>query len=167
MTGSWRDPAAGLNCRGGEPTLTNLTNNVTTISGSTTGTVKYVDADALTVGTVTTVGFTGAAGNTVKLNTQTGDLTVNDAINTGAAGTVTLQSLAGQVTQGAAGVITAGTLGVNAGTAINLAAANNQVTNGGTVAMKAASGALSFQNANGYNVNTVAADAPVFTMVDG
>src|SRR5436190_13562846 len=102
--------AAGLELQGaGNYTLTDLANNVATIAGSTTGTVKYVDSNALTVGTVTSTGFSGSAGN-VALNTQTQDLTVSQQINSGT-GTVTLQALAGNVS--GAGKMTAGTLGGN------------------------------------------------------
>ncbi len=152
--------AASLELQGaGSVTLTNLTNDVDTIAGSTSGTVKYVDATALDVGTVTTAGLTSAAN--VTLNAQTGDLTVSDVITT--AGTARLEAVTGNVTGTA--VITAATLGVNAGAGIDLSGATNVVST--TVAMNAAGGDLLFTNANSYNIDTVAADGTIFTAVNG
>jgi hypothetical protein len=56
--------AAGLEIQGaGNTTLTNTANDVATIAGNTSGTVKYVDANDLAVGTVTSTGFSGPAAN--------------------------------------------------------------------------------------------------------
>jgi len=157
--------AAGLELQGaGSYTLTDLTNSVTTISGNTSGTVKYINAGTLDVGTVSTAGFTSVAD--ITLNTQNSDLTVSDPIT--ATGTVRLQAEAGNVTQGAGGTITADTLGVNAlgGTGtIDLSAASNQVAT--AVGMSTGGGSVKFLNANGYDVNAVTADAPGFTAVTG
>jgi fibronectin-binding autotransporter adhesin len=64
---------------GGNHTLTSSTNNVSTIAADT-GRLSYVNADALTVGTVNPTGIT--ATGPVSLSTVTGDLTISQNITT-------------------------------------------------------------------------------------
>jgi len=88
--------------------VTDTGNNVGTIAAATgAGVIKYVDADALAVGTVNTVGITRTGD--VLLNNQTGDLTLAQGVAIGA-NALRLQSVAGKVDQ-TGGTITAGTLG--------------------------------------------------------
>ncbi|MDX1944428.1 MAG: hypothetical protein SFU86_03405, partial [Pirellulaceae bacterium] len=73
----------GLELLGAGPfTLTSATNNVTTLAANTTGTISYRDANALTVGTVNTVGIT-TLGNDVQLQAGT-TLLIDDDIALGA-----------------------------------------------------------------------------------
>src|SRR5207248_4436167 len=133
--------AAGLEIQGaGNTTLTNVANDVTTIAGSTSGTVKYVDATALTVGTVTSTGLASAAN--VKLNTQSGDLTVSQAIGNASTSTVTLQAQSGNVS--GAGNITATTLGGNASASLSLTGTGNAA---GNVALTAGTGNVAYTSA--------------------
>ena len=64
---------------GGNHSLTSATNNVTTIAADT-GRISYVNADALTVGTVNPTGIT--ATGPVSLSTVSGDLTISQNIVT-------------------------------------------------------------------------------------
>lgn len=156
--------ASGLLLKGaGAYTLTNTTNSVGTIAASTgAGAIKYINAGALTVGTVNAVDGITRTGN-VALNTQTGDLTLTKDINTGVnTNQVTLQALAGKVDQ-TAGVITTATLGTKAGGGdVALGISTNAV---GTSVALAGTGDVKFKNNGSYQINTVAADAPVFSGV--
>ena len=74
--------AAGLELLGAGSTytLTHTGNNVATLAGNA-GTITYTDSNALSIGTVnTTVGITAAG--LVDVRTQTGDLTLTNAIST-------------------------------------------------------------------------------------
>ena len=81
VTQSGAITAAGLELvgAGGIYTLTNPANNIATLAANT-GSVSYVDAGALSIGTVNTVGIT--ATGLVDVRTQTGNLTLNNAIST-------------------------------------------------------------------------------------
>src|SRR5262249_33858289 len=107
----------GLELKGtADVTLENAGNTINTIAGDTSGTVKFVNSTGLTVGAVgTSTGFSSSATRDIKLeaNGAGGNLVVNEQIKA-TGGLVTLQSTAGSISQAAAGVITADTLGVNA-----------------------------------------------------
>ncbi|MBN9518031.1 hypothetical protein J0H58_05855 [bacterium] len=81
-------------------------------------------------------------------------LTVGTAINAPAA-TVRLRSASANVTQTAAGTITAGTLGVRAATGIDLTLAPNAAT---TVALQSTNGDVKYATATPATLGTVAAD---------
>ena len=153
----------GLELKGGGGfNLTQAANSVSTLAAGTgAGVLRYVNAGALTVGTVNSTGVTRTGD--ALINTQTGNLTLAQSINVGTGNALRLESVAGKVDQ-TGGTITAGTLGVNAATSINLASNNAVAT---TFAAKATNGNLLFKNANGYDINTVAADGTQFTLVDG
>ena len=109
--------ASGLELLGTGATFTlgSAYNAVNTLAGNT-GSVGFSNSTTLAVGTVgSSVGIAGS-GN-ITLNAQSGNLTLNQTVNAGA-NAVRLQANAGSVTQTAPGVITAGSLGVNAGTGI-------------------------------------------------
>ena len=57
-------------------TLTNAGNNVATLAGNVTGAASYSDLDALTIGTVNSIGLTSTA---TTLSLQTGGLLTRSA----------------------------------------------------------------------------------------
>ncbi len=134
--------ANGLSLQGTGPyTLTNASNDVTTLAATTTGGIQFTDLNSLTVGTVPAVGPLGAvsgitaAGQSVTL--ATGDtLTQTQPI--------------------VADSLTATTLN-NAGAAITLTNPNNAVT---TITLQArnatdtadASGAITYRDTDGVDV---------------
>src|SRR5438132_1622657 len=120
----------------GLDTAVNAVGNFTA-SDTVSGTIKLRDNVAtLTLGNTVAAdtpcfpaavtGVTGPADVTIC---NTGNLTVNQALTSGAANTVRLTSTNGAVTQLATGVITASSLGVVAATGIGLDAAVNVVGN--------------------------------------
>ncbi|MFG6464905.1 filamentous hemagglutinin N-terminal domain-containing protein [Roseateles sp. DXS20W] len=169
--------AAGLELKGSAAyTLTNAGNNVATLAaasgGAGDGWLRYVDANALAVDTVNSVGIT-RTGN-VTLNNQASDLKLAASVDVGT-NSLRLQSQSGGVYQ-TAGLLTAGTLGVNARTKVTTSTANaansiglgqNNAVSGDFAAASAVDGNIVFKNANGYQVNGVAADGSLFTAVDG
>jgi filamentous hemagglutinin family protein len=71
---------------GGAVDLSNVLNNVTTLSGSTTGAIQYVDANNLTIGTVDqTTGLTTA--NSAFVRSLGGNLTLNVPVAANGTGT--------------------------------------------------------------------------------
>src|SRR5213075_1701371 len=99
--------------------VNSATNDVATLGASTSsGTLTYQDANALTVGTVAAAGnFPGATGvsttgtaTTIDLKTLNGLLTINNDIAAANNATVYLTSGAG-ITEGAAKITTGGALG--------------------------------------------------------
>jgi filamentous hemagglutinin family protein len=104
VTQNQKIQASGLELLGGgEYTLGNALNDVTTLAGNTTGAVSYTDANGFAVGTVNTVGLTTAGAANINLTTATGStgiLTTTAAITAGTTGTVTVT--ANQVGIGAA-----------------------------------------------------------------
>ncbi|MGB4117388.1 MAG: S-layer family protein [Polaromonas sp.] len=150
--------ASGLLMKGaGAYTLTNTTNSVTNIAATTgAGAVKYVNAGALTVGTVAGVDGITRTGN-VTLQTTAGNLDVNQFVNAGT-GTVRMQS-AGTVTQAAAGVITAANLGAR-GTAVDLSTAANVVS--GNVGINASAGNVLYKSTPGFALGNITTDGTLF-----
>jgi hypothetical protein len=76
--------------------LTRSGNNVVTLAGNPNGSVNYVDADSLTIGSVGGVNGLSSGGNAISVATVNGNLTVNDTaaandVDAGA-GTVSLTS---------------------------------------------------------------------------
>jgi filamentous hemagglutinin family protein len=153
----------------GNVTLVEANNDVGTIAGkSTSGTFTYVDKTAVTIGSlvdsaaVTINGITTTNQDIIVVAGKggaAGGIAVDKAVNAGIA-TLRMQTAKGDITQAAAGVITANTLLVNADSgSINLAGATNVVTN---VAGKSA-GSLRLLTSGGLNVTTVAADAGALT----
>ncbi len=101
-----------------------------TFAARANGFVEFMNANGLVVGAVAAFGcFDGATGATaggdITLCVDTGDLVLMSPLNAG--GTVRLQADAGNVTQNAAGTITAAALGVRAGGTVLLAFADNDV----------------------------------------
>jgi hypothetical protein len=120
--------------------------------------IQFLDGAGLTIGSEAALScFTGASGVTtsdgnIVLNSP--NLTFNAAVGAGTA-TVALTS-GSTVSQSAAGVITAGTLGTNGAGAITLDAAANQVS--GTFAAEntpSAGAVIQFQDGVGFTVGTV------------
>ncbi|MCE9641207.1 MAG: hypothetical protein K8S22_13865, partial [Betaproteobacteria bacterium] len=155
--------SGGLELLGTGPyTLDNTSNSVTTLAANISGAgngLTFVNAGALTVGTVNTVGITTAAnpaGNTggVTLSTVAGDLVVSQAIATGAAtvattGSAVVNSGAISLTAGGSGkvfgtaTVTAGSATVTGGVVGDTATVGNITISGNRVA-QAAAGATPF-----------------------
>jgi filamentous hemagglutinin family protein len=76
--------------------LTRSGNNVVTLAGNPNGTVNYVDADSLIIGSVGGVNGLSSGGNSISVATVNGDLTVNNTASANdvdaGAGTVNLTS---------------------------------------------------------------------------
>ena len=172
------------NATAGNVDLTLATNNVVTFAANNAvagGTVRYTDADALAIGTVTadgvlftpdtsgvttnngTVGLTAAGALTLNQAITTGGgnatlasgaaLTISQLVNVGG-GTLRLRA-AGSVTQSAA--ITASALGVQTtvvGGNIDLTTTNNV----GTFAASTVGGFVSYVDADALAIGTVTAD---------
>jgi hypothetical protein len=145
----------GMNAAG-TIAVNSTTNNVTTLAATTSsGTITYQDADALTVGSVAASGSfpltTGVSTSNANVDIRTGGLlTINNDIAAGS-GTVYLTSSAG-ITEGSA-KITAATLGMNAAGAIDVNGTANNVSN---FAAKTTAGAITYQDADGIAIATVA-----------
>ena len=71
---------AGLALLGGNATLTNTNNNVTTFAAKDMGNLSYVNAGNLSVGTVNPTGVN--ATGSINISTQSGDLSITEAIKT-------------------------------------------------------------------------------------
>src|SRR6185503_1778435 len=114
QTSSGGITAAGLQILGtGTVRLDSATNNVTTLAANHSGSISYLDADSLSVGSVTdaamsmsvsTTGIT-SGGFDVKLATTSGALAIEAPVTLGA-GDLTL-NINGNVSQTSAGGITA------------------------------------------------------------
>jgi filamentous hemagglutinin family protein len=114
----------------GSVELTNGTNAVGTIAGSANGDLGFslVNNNSFTVGTVPAVGNISSAsgitasnglGYSVVLQTPSaGDITLGAAVNAGSS--TVLVDAAGAVVQGTGGLITAGTLNLDAGSAAGI-----------------------------------------------
>jgi hypothetical protein len=94
-------------------------NLVTTLAANVDGTINYVDADALTIGSVGATNGITTTNDNVSVKTSTGDLTLTQAITAGT-GTVTLEATTGSLVDGNDGstMITAGDLSLSAKTNI-------------------------------------------------
>jgi FG-GAP-like repeat len=143
--------ATGLRLQGTGSFTLNQANQIDTLAAATNGGVSFNDASDIAVDTVLgTNGISTANGN-VCLNSGTGSLTINQAINAGG-GTVRL--VAGTtITQSGAGTITAGALGVQASGNVSLGLSNDVGTFAGT-----AGGSILFQDANSLTIGDVGAD---------
>ena len=141
-------------------------NDFATVAADTDGSIHFLNAGGLTVGTVTTPygNATGViSGGDVSLS-SVGNLAIDQAIKTGAANTLRLTSANGGVTQLSTGNITAVDLGVSASTGIALGTATNAV--GNFSAANTVSGNIQLLNAaaTGLTVgSSVSADAQYFT----
>ncbi|MBX3503494.1 MAG: S-layer family protein [Alphaproteobacteria bacterium] len=156
---------------GGNVTLDGANNDVGTgtIAGSSsTGTFTYVDKTAVTIGSLTD--STGVVVNGITTTNQditivagaggaTGGIAVDQAVNAGTA-IVRLQTSKGDISQAAAGLITANSLLANAAAgSVNLAAVANNVV---FVAGKSG-GSFRLQTNNATGIFDVAADAGALT----
>lgn len=135
------------------------TNDVATIAAATDGAIAYRDANALAVGTATTVGITTSNDNVTLCATS---ISVDQNIAAGS-GTVRLHASGGDVAETGTAQIVAGSLGVVASGAINLSTSTNNVS---TFAASAGT-TLFFHEADGYMVGTVTADDTCFPGVTG
>ncbi|WP_310385458.1 hypothetical protein, partial [Roseateles sp.] len=158
--------ATGLELGGsGSFTLTDSGNQVAKIAatsgGAGDGALRYVDADALTLGTVEgSVGISRSGD--VSLRNQSGDLSLSQsALLAGKA--LRLEAVAGAVLQ-TSGRIDAAALGVNAANSISLGQTNAVAS---TFAARSNSGDILFKNGNGYAVGNLSADGTPFTAVNG
>jgi fibronectin-binding autotransporter adhesin len=93
-------------------TLDGTNNDVDTLAGSTRGVIRYVDADGLTIGTVTgigtTVGLSNALGTAAITLTTGGALVIDDDVsaNSGSASGAIRLNVTGTITQNAGDDIT-------------------------------------------------------------
>src|SRR5262249_13748576 len=125
-------------------------------ASSTTGSIAYRDSNGFTVTTVDGVIGVTTTNQPITLCTDTGDLSLAQAVNAGSTGVVRLQANTGNIAQAATGIISGGTLGVRAGGNIVLDTTSNQLTSDGIFAALAG-GSVSFRNANGFTIGTVMA----------
>ncbi|WP_341909105.1 YDG domain-containing protein [Polaromonas sp. YR568] len=107
--------AAGLSLQGtgGAYTLTHASNAVTTLAAST-GSVDYRQAGALTVGTVGVAGVTTTGAARIETTGAASDLTLNNAVSSGATGDAVVLKAG---SSNAAGTATGGQVINNVGTA--------------------------------------------------
>ncbi|MCV2357276.1 hypothetical protein LNV09_24285, partial [Paucibacter sp. B2R-40] len=157
--------AAGLELKGsGSFILTEVSNNVAKLAmasgGAGDGAVQYLDADALAVDTVNSVGVSRSGD--VSLRNLSGDLTLAQLLNLPGK-TLRLDSAAGAVTQ-SAGKISVTDLGLRAASNIALNQSNSV---SGNVAARAENGDVLLQNANGYVIGNVSSDGSMFAGVSG
>jgi len=85
QSGAVSTPALLLRGSAGFDFSTDINNSVTTVAADNTGAVKLTNAGALAVGSV--LGVDGITGNSAELRTLTGDLTLNQRVTAGGAGT--------------------------------------------------------------------------------
>ncbi len=125
--------------------------NVAQFGGTFPRSIALVSDDGMV--TLTTTAVAGAQTTDLLLSAAQG-LSIGTAINAPAA-TVRLRSATANVTQTAAGTITAGTLGVRAATGIDLTLAPNAAT---TVALQSTNGDVKYATATPATIGSVAAD---------
>src|SRR5205085_1473351 len=121
--------------RGGTVNLDQAANNVVTLAANYSGTISYLDANTLSVGTVTDTAMSPSAttsgitsgGNDVKLTVQAGGLSIGQAVSTGA-GDLTL-NVTGAVIQTATGIITGTGLQLLGSGTVNLRSEERRVGN--------------------------------------
>ncbi len=128
--GALRANGLALLGTGGTYTLTNTGNDVVTLAADT-GSLDFVNASALTVGTVGAVSGVQATG-TVKIETQSGDLTVAQNIDTSDASSSAVILNAGKST--AAGTATGGNVVLSGSPTITTGAGGRSVVYTGSVA---------------------------------
>lgn len=128
-------------------TLGSATNNISTLAASINGTLTYVDANALTVGAVTSSGIV-TAGNAADI-TAGSTITLAQGINVGGA-TLTLNATGGGLTQTSGSVI-AGNLRLLGAGAFLLTQSGNDVN----VLAGNVNGSVSYTDANSLTIGTV------------
>jgi filamentous hemagglutinin family protein len=157
--------AGGLELKGsGSFTLADAGNNVARLAmasgGASDGAIQYLDADALAVDTVNSVG--ASRSGDVSLRSLMGDITLAQPLSLPGK-TLRLDSAAGAVTQ-SGGKISAADLGLRAAGNIAL---NQSNAVSGKVAARSETGDVLLQNANGYVIGNVAADGSLFAGANG
>ncbi len=149
VTQSQKITATGLELLGaGAFTLTNASNDITTLAANTSTSISFRDANAIIVGTVNSTSGITTTGANVALQTGT-TLTINNAVSLGA-GSITLNS-AGNVSQGAAGTITASGLELLGSGPFALTNAGNEIG----ILAASTTGAISYQDATGFSIGVV------------
>ena len=99
----------------GNAVLTNTANNVSLLTADTIANLTYVNANALTVGSSSTFGSSGVnATGSVNISTQTGNLTLTQAVSTSS--TATNAVVLNAASTVAAGTATGGNILVSGGT---------------------------------------------------
>ena len=140
VTESGTIEAAGLELLGTGPyTLNNAGNAITTLAANVTGNLQYRDSDALTIGTVNTVGLTAANATLVA----GGAITQTQVITTGALVAKTLNDAGAAITL---------TNAANAAASVDLRARNAADT-------ADAAGPIDYRDVNGFDVVRVATTA--------
>ncbi len=151
--------------------LNSTTNNVTTLAagrstGAAAGTlaITYTDAGALAIGTVTsdedaintgtaTAGLTTFGSNAdIRTLTGAGALALDNNVNAGV-GTVYLTA-GGSITQAGTANLIAASLGLNAGGAVDVTTATNNV---GTLSATTSAGTIAYRDADALTIGAVAA----------
>ncbi len=143
--------ASGLQLLGsGSVVLENSGNNVATLAANFNGTISYVDANGVTVGTVTntavapiitTVGIT-TSNDHVRLQVLGGPIAINAAVALGS-GNLTLQNN-GAITEGINGTITAHMLDILGTGTVTLTSVGNNVN----VLSASRNGTIAYTDAN-------------------
>ena len=132
-------------------------------ANSTSGDVRVTNSQTLQVASVGTVTTSGNAGGDIELCVTAGDLSVNTAMSA-AGNTIRLQADSGTISQSSSGILTAMALGTRATGSVSLAAAANDVAT--LAAASTVSGSVTFRDANGFTVGSVAA-GDCFTATTG
>jgi len=114
---------------GGSFTLTNVGNNVATLAANS-GSINYVDSDALTIGIVNTTGIT--ATGAVSIVTESGNLTVSENITTTDASASALLLNAGRST--AAGTASGGNILISGSPTLTVGSGGRATLYSGSVA---------------------------------
>src|SRR5205085_520133 len=144
-----------------------VTGNFAALDTAAGAFVRFLDTSGFTVNTVAgdvcaAIGRAASRNSgDVDLVSTAGPITINQAVNTGAASTATVRLNSGAAvsqTAGGAGAITAANLAVRANGNVDLCEVANTVTGNFAALDTAAGGFVRFLDTSGFTVNTVAGD---------
>jgi filamentous hemagglutinin family protein len=147
--------------------LNDATNSIGTIAGSSATSFSLIDGNSFTVGSVSGVGAipsasgitsSGALGVGVVLETPSaGDITLSAPVSGGSAEVIVYAST-GAVVQATGGLITAGSLGITAGSTTGIGSSAAPVLiNVGTLLNAQSQGSIYLNDSAGLTVNSISA----------